>query len=50
MDLYIYVPIRLHGVVLNYLSTGITLPLMEVCENKMLGRILGPKREKRDNH
>jgi hypothetical protein len=26
MDLYIHSPIRLHGVVLNYLSTGTTLP------------------------
>jgi uncharacterized membrane protein len=26
MDLYIYSAIRLHGVVLNYLSTGTTLP------------------------
>jgi hypothetical protein len=27
MDLYIHSPIRLHGVVLNYLSTGTTLLL-----------------------
>jgi hypothetical protein len=27
VDLYIHSPIRLHGVVLNYLSTGTTLPL-----------------------
>jgi hypothetical protein len=27
VDLYILSPIRLHGVVLNYLSTGITLTL-----------------------
>jgi hypothetical protein len=26
MDLYIHSPIRLHGVVLNYISTGTTLP------------------------
>jgi hypothetical protein len=26
VDLYIHSPIRLHGVVLNYLSTGTTLP------------------------
>jgi hypothetical protein len=26
MDLYIHSPIRLHGVVLNKLSTGTTLP------------------------
>jgi hypothetical protein len=28
MDLYIHSPIRLHGVALNSLSTGITLPLL----------------------
>jgi hypothetical protein len=27
VDLYIHSPIRLHGVVLNWLSTGTTLPL-----------------------
>jgi hypothetical protein len=27
MDLYIYSPIRLHGVMLNSLSTGTTLPI-----------------------
>jgi hypothetical protein len=27
VDLYIHFPIRLHGVVLNYLSTGTILPL-----------------------
>jgi hypothetical protein len=26
VDVYIHSPIRLHGVVLNYLSTGTTLP------------------------
>jgi hypothetical protein len=26
MDLYIHSPIRLHGLVLNYLGTGTTLP------------------------
>jgi hypothetical protein len=26
VDLYIHSPIRLRGVVLNYLSTGVTLP------------------------
>jgi hypothetical protein len=26
MDLYIHFPIHLHGVVLNYLNTGTTLP------------------------
>jgi hypothetical protein len=26
MDLYIHSPIRLHGAVLNYISTGTTLP------------------------
>jgi hypothetical protein len=30
MDLYIHSPIRLHGVVLNYLSTGTTLPFTVV--------------------
>jgi hypothetical protein len=28
VDLYIYSPLCLHGVVLNYLSTGTTLPLL----------------------
>jgi hypothetical protein len=28
LDLYIYSPIRLHGVVLNLLSTGTILPLL----------------------
>jgi hypothetical protein len=28
MDLYIYSPIRLHGVLYNYLRTGTTLPLL----------------------
>jgi hypothetical protein len=27
VDLYIHSPIRRHGIVLNYLSTGTTLPL-----------------------
>jgi hypothetical protein len=27
VDLYIHSPIRLHGIVLNQLSTGITLPI-----------------------
>jgi hypothetical protein len=27
MDLYIHSPLHLHGVVLNYLSTGTTLPV-----------------------
>jgi hypothetical protein len=27
MDLYLHSPVRLHGVVLNYLSIGTTLPL-----------------------
>jgi hypothetical protein len=30
-DLYIHSPIRLHGVVLNSLSTGTTLPLLYLC-------------------
>jgi hypothetical protein len=39
VDLYIHSPIRLHGVVLNYLSTGTTLPLpvMTVFSNHDMG-------------
>jgi hypothetical protein len=36
VDLYIHSPIRPHGVVLNYLSTGTTLPLPYItfhCQN-----------------
>jgi hypothetical protein len=36
MDLYIHSPIRLRGIVLNYLSTGATLPLPYPL-NKRLG-------------
>jgi hypothetical protein len=36
MDIYIHSPIRLHVVVLNYLSTGTTLPLKDEEENIIL--------------
>jgi hypothetical protein len=38
VDLYIHSPIRLHGVVLNYLSTGTTLPFFTFngCQEKKL--------------
>jgi hypothetical protein len=36
MDLYIHSPIRLHGIVLTYLSTGIILPyLLFKADDKM---------------
>jgi hypothetical protein len=31
MGLYIHSPIRLHGVVLNYINTGTTLPFFSMC-------------------
>jgi hypothetical protein len=34
VDLYIYSPIRLHGIVLNSLSTGTTLPLPDYVRRK----------------
>jgi hypothetical protein len=34
--LYIHTPIRLHGVVLNYLSTGAALPFTGYTQNKHL--------------
>jgi hypothetical protein len=38
VDLYIHSPIRLHGVVLNYLSTGTTLHFnMYITHKSMLG-------------
>jgi hypothetical protein len=35
MDLYISSPIGLHGVVLNWLSTGTTLPLIRLNKIKI---------------
>jgi hypothetical protein len=32
MWIYTSTPIRIHGVVLNYLSTGTTLPYLYYCE------------------
>jgi hypothetical protein len=50
MYLYIHSPLRLHGIALNYLSTGTTLtflPLhrLRVFKNRVLRRIFGPKRD-----
>jgi hypothetical protein len=36
VDLYIHSPIRFHGVVLNWLSTGITLPFFFTFTNHLL--------------
>jgi hypothetical protein len=32
VDLYIHSPMHLHGVMLNYLSTGTTLPLLTLLD------------------
>jgi hypothetical protein len=40
VDLYIHSPIRLHGVVLNFLSTGTTLPYIK--HNAMGGGGVAP--------
>jgi hypothetical protein len=41
MDLYIHSPIRLHGVVLNQLSTGVILPftLLYTSEDRILQNV-----------
>jgi hypothetical protein len=40
MDLYIHSPIRLHGVVLNYLSTGTTLPTLPIRNSRITMQFL----------
>jgi hypothetical protein len=37
MDLHIHSPKRLRGVVLNYLSTGTTLPLLFILDHAVCG-------------
>jgi hypothetical protein len=40
VDIYIHSPIYLHGVVLNYLSTGTTLPYLNFYPYLLLDRLL----------
>jgi hypothetical protein len=43
MDLYIHSPIRLHGVMLNYLSTGTTLPYLYLTHAGSLASTESPR-------